>query len=98
MTKLLSQLLPVLFITGLLPVAWAADIPISYLSWDVTAPGLSGQFDLSNQTGPNASLSPDATLPVSTTVNFSNLSLRVDFSDGTSQTYPSYFSLSADGI
>ncbi|HJU11748.1 MAG TPA: hypothetical protein VJ728_12770 [Candidatus Binataceae bacterium] len=98
MTKLSFRLLTALFTVSLLANAGAADVPIGYLSWDVTTPGLSGQFDVSNQTGPNSSVSPDATWPVTNSINLSSLSLRVDFSDGTSQAIPSYFSLSADGI
>src|SRR5689334_214428 len=99
MTKLLFRVLPVMIFAGCLSAAWAADTPIGYVSWDVTAPGSTGQFDISNQTGPNSSLSPDTTWPVSTTVNLSGLSLHVDFSDGSSRTFDSsYFTLSVDGI
>jgi hypothetical protein len=75
--------------------AQAAPIPLGYISWDVTNPGFSGEFDITNQTGVNSS-SP--TWPVSTTVLFNSLSLTVDFSDGSTQTFgPSYFTLASDG-
>lgn len=78
---------------------WADAIPIGYVSWDVTFPGNAGQFDVVNQTGPNASIFPDTTFPVTTTVALSNLSLLVDFSDGSATTYGSpYFTQNADGI
>ena len=58
----------------------------------MTIPGSAGQFDITNQTGPNSS--GDATFPVTTPVNLGSLALKVDFSDGTSQTFgSSYFTL-----
>jgi len=78
---------------------WADAIPIGYVSWDVTFPGNAGQFDVVNQTGPNASTFPDTTFPVTTTIGLSNLSLLVDFSDGSTMTFgSSYFTQNADGI
>lgn len=80
-------------------VAWsaaqAAQIPLGYISWDVTTPGEFGQFDIVNLTGSN-SLPPS--FPVSTTVQLSSLSLTVDFSDGSVSHFgPSYFTLASDG-
>jgi hypothetical protein len=87
-----------LFAVGLLSAkVFADELPIGYISWDVTIPGSAGEFDIANQTGPNSS--GDATFPVSTTVNLSSLSLTVDFTDGSTQTYgSSYFSLDLDGL
>lgn len=78
--------------------AQASPIPLGFILWDVTIPGSFGQFDITNETGPN-SFPP--TFPVISTVNFiqSSLSLTVDFSDGSHTTFgPSYFTLNADGI
>ena len=76
--------------------ASATSIPLGYVAWDVTSPGVSGEFDVVNQTGPNSS--GDSTWPVISLVQFSSLSLTVLFTDGTSQVLgPSYFSLNPDG-
>jgi hypothetical protein len=75
--------------------AQATPIPLGFISWDVTVPGSFGQFDIVNQTGPNSS---PPTWPVSTQVQFSSLSLVVDFSDGSTTTFGSaYFTLNPDG-
>ena len=77
----------------------AYAVSIGFISWDVTSPGSTGQFDITNQTGPNSSLFPDPTWPVSTAVNLSSLSLTVDFTSGPSVVFgPSYFTLAADGL
>lgn len=77
------------------PLAQATPIPLGFVSWDVTVPGSFGQFDIVNQTGPNSS---PPTWPVSTEVQFSSLSLVVDFSDGSTTTFSSsYFTLNPDG-
>jgi len=79
--------------------ASAALLPIGYISYDVTAPGSTAQFDITNNTGVNSSPFPDTTWPVTTTVSLSSLSLTVDFSDGTTQVFgSSYFTLGPDGI
>ena len=83
-------------------LAWssaeAAPIPLGYISWDVNIPGSFGQFDIVNQTGPNSTYPPDTTFPVTNTVLFSDLSLTVHFTDGTTSVFgPSYFTLNADG-
>jgi hypothetical protein len=80
-------------------LAMASQIPIGYVSWDVTEPGSGGQFDIVNQTGPNASALPDTSFPVTTSVHLSNLDLKVHFSDGSTEDFnSSYFTLSLDGI
>jgi len=77
----------------------AYAVPIGFISWDVTSPGSTGEFDITNQTGPNSSLFPDPTWPVSTAVNLSNLSLTVDFTSGPSVVFgSSYFTLGPDGL
>jgi hypothetical protein len=78
-------------------IAFGDTVPIGYVSWDVTSPGASGEFDIFNGTGPNSS--GDTTFPVSTPVNLSSLSLTIDFSNGSSVTEPSsYFTLAPDGL
>jgi len=75
----------------------ASPVPIGYLAWDVTNPHVAGEFDLINETGPNSS--GDATWPVDSALTFSNLSLVVSFSDGTTVTFGTvYFQPSADGL
>jgi hypothetical protein len=76
-------------------IAFGDTVPIGYVSWDVTSPGASGEFDIFNGTGPNSS--GDTTFPVSTPVNLSSLSLTIDFSNGSSVTEPSsYFTLAPE--
>lgn len=81
------------------PLASAALIPLGYLSYDVTVPGLSSQFDITNQTGANSTPFPDSTWPVANPVSFAITSLTVDFSDGSTTVFgPSYFTLEPDGL
>lgn len=80
--------------------AQPGDIPIGYLVYDLVFPGNFGEFDIINQTGANSDAGIDSPpdFPVTTTVQFSSLSLTVEFSDGSTQTLDlSSFSLSADG-
>src|ERR1700730_8104606 len=80
-------------------MAFGALIPIGFINWNVHAPGSAGSFDIINQTGPNSTAFPDTTWPVVTPVSLGSLSLLVDFTNGTSHTYPSsYFTLAADGL
>ncbi len=83
-------------ITLCAPAAFA-QIPVGYVSWDVTFLANAGEFDIVNLTGPNA-LPPD--FPILTTLSLSDLNLVVNFVGGGSATYgPSsgYFSLGPDG-
>lgn len=80
-------------------IASADLIPFGYLSYDVTASGLSAAFDITNQTGPNSTAFPDSTWPVTTPVSFTITSLTVDFNDGSATMFgPSYFTLGPDGL
>ncbi|MGH8797880.1 MAG: hypothetical protein ACREXI_12550 [Caldimonas sp.] len=77
--------------------AAASPVPVGYLAWDVTDPGMTGEFDIVNQTGPNSS--GDSTWPVTSSLTFSSLSLAVSFSNGTMSTFgEAYFTLSGDGL
>jgi hypothetical protein len=79
-------------------VTFASSIPIGWIDWNVTTPTV-GEFDIVNQTGPNASSFPDTTFPVTTSVNLSSLSLTVNFNDGSTSVFgSSYFTLSPDGL
>jgi len=79
-------------------VALADVVPIGLISWDVTAPGLVGAFDIANETGANASIFPDMTFPVTTPVTITPTTLTVDFSDGSTHVFgPSYFTLAGGG-
>src|ERR1039457_4065653 len=67
------------------------------MSYDVNIPNSTAAFDIVNMTGPNST--GDPSFPISTTVILSGLSLMVNFSDLSTQTYgPSYFTSSLDGI
>jgi hypothetical protein len=79
-------------------MAFADSVPVGYFSYDVT--GLNTfQFDITNQTGPNSSIFPDTTWPVTNTIFLSSLNLVVNLSNGTTETFgSSYFTLSSDGI
>lgn len=76
----------------------AESIPVGIFSYDVT--GLNTfQLDITNQTGPNSSIFPDMTWPVSNSITLSSLALTVNLSNGTTETFgSSYFTLSSDGI
>jgi len=82
-------------IAALLGSAAHAEI-IGFVSWDVTFPGNSGTFDITNLTGPNMLL-PD--FPVITPVHLTNLALLVHFDNGSSSAFgSSYFTLGLDGL
>src|ERR1700730_12715596 len=83
---------------GSATAARASIIPIGFVSWDVNFPGNAGQFDISNETGPNSTPFPDTTFPVLTSVDLGSLALTVDFANGSSRTFgSSYFTLGFDG-
>ena len=101
--KMNSRLTQVLFLLPalvLFSVSARADlIPVGALMYDVTAPGSTAEFDIVNQTGPNSSIFPDTSFPVSSSEHFTITSLTVDFSDGSTQVFgASYFTLIGDGL
>src|ERR1700747_1049269 len=97
MYRVLVRLLGATFVFASLSLnAHATDIPVGFISYDVTGPNVA-QFDIVNLTGPNSS--GDASLPVNTSVSLSSLSLTVDFAGGASHVFDSsYFTLDADGL
>jgi PEP-CTERM motif len=79
-------------------MASPASVPLGYISYNLTDPGLA-QFFVLNQTGPNSSPFPDPTWPISTTVNLSSLSLTLtDMGGGTTTFGSGFFSLELDGL
>jgi len=76
--------------------AWADPVvPVGFVSYDVTGTNVA-EFDITNLTGVN-SLSP--IFPVTSELDFTNLSITVDFAGSVTDTYgPSYFTLAGDGI
>jgi hypothetical protein len=65
-----------------------------------TSGGTAG-FNILNDTGPNSSPFPDTSFPVTTPVSFSDLTLKVNFTDGTNQTFlpaSGYFTLASDHL
>jgi hypothetical protein len=91
--------IPALVLLSIAIIAPAATIDLGYISYDVTQPGSTAEFDIVNQTGPNSSIFPDPSFPISTAVNLSSLSLTVDFTGGGSTVFgSSYFTLAADGL
>ena len=99
MFKLFARILATLFAFGLFSIpSFATDIPIGYISYDVTGTNVA-QFDIVNLTGANSSSPGDPSFPVTTAVSLSNLSLAVDYAGGASQVFgSSYFTLDADGL
>lgn len=97
MKRISARLCVLLTFFGLLSAIASADqIPIGYISWNVTSP-TTGEFDILNQTGPNSS--DDATWPVTSTISLESLSLTVDFTHDRTKVFgPAYFSLALDGI
>lgn len=77
--------------------ALSDELSVGYVAWDETDPGVAGEFDVVDQTGPNSS--GDATWPVTTTLAFQSLALAVHFTDGTTSNFgASYFTQNADGL
>ncbi len=99
MFKLPARILAVMFVLAPLSIAaYAAGIPVGYLSYDVTGTDVA-QFDIVNLTGANSSGPGDPSFPVTTPVSLSSLILTVDYSGGGSHVFDSsYFSLDADGF
>lgn len=82
----------------LVPAAIATDIPVGFVSYDITGTNVA-QFDIVNQTGSNSSTFPDTTFPVTNSISLSGLSLTVDYTGGFSAVFgSSYFTLNADGL
>ena len=78
-------------------------LPVGYVSYDVTGPPNSAQFDITNNTGANSTPFPDPTWPVATLVHFLNLNLTVTLENGSTFSCPGascptnpYFSLAND--
>lgn len=91
-------LLAVLSSALLSTAAYAADIPVGFVSYDVTGTNVA-EFDIQNFTGPNSSTFPDTTFPITTPLSLSDLSLTVTYADHTTLTLgPSYFTLASDGL
>jgi hypothetical protein len=99
MYRMISRVALLLLTVGLFSAAtFASSIPIGWIDWNVTTSTV-GEFDIVNQTGPNASVFPDTTFPVTTSVNLSSLSLTVNFTDGSKSVFgSSYFTLVPDGL
>lgn len=73
-------------------VAFAANIPIGFFSWDETAANSGiGAFNVSNETGANVGVFPDE-FSVTTQLAFSDLAVHVVLTDGSAQDFgSSYF-------
>jgi len=98
MTRLLSAWLTIPLLTCLTTTAAFCDTyNVGIVSFDVTNAPL-GEFDITNQTGPNASVFPDMTFAVSTPVSFNSLCVTVWIASGPTQSYESYFTLAPDGL
>ena len=99
MFKVSARILEVLFAIALFSIpSFAANIPVGYISYDVTGTNVA-QFDIVNLTGANSSSPGDPSFPVTTAVSLSDLGLAVDYADGASQVFgSSYFTLDADGF
>jgi len=82
----------------LAPAARATSVPVGVISYDVTGLGIA-QLDIINFTGPNSSVFPDTTFPVTTSLPLSGLSLTISFASGPDEIFgPSYFTLAGDGL
>jgi hypothetical protein len=94
----LRILAAVLAFASLSVAAHANDIPVGFISYDVTGNGVA-QFDIVNLTGANSSAPGDPSFPVTTAVSLSSLSLTVNYAGGASEVFgSSYFTLDADGF
>lgn len=98
MRKTLRYLLLLLAVMTVSVSVLASPIPLGFVSYNVIDPSFA-QFNIVNQTGPNASIFPDPTWPVSTSINLSSLNLVVTDSGGGTTTFGSgFFSLEPDGL
>lgn len=97
MRKTISRLLAASFVL-LSTAAYATDIPVGFVSYDVTGTNVA-EFDIANFTGINASTFPDTTFPVATPLTLSDLTLTVSYADGSTMVLgPAYFTLDSDGL
>ena len=91
--------IPLPLMLAALAYATPADISIGFISFDVTAPGSTAAFDISNQSGPNSTPFPDPNFPSVTPVDLLSLLLTVNFSNGSTIHFTSsYFTLAPDGL
>ncbi|HEY4382122.1 MAG TPA: PEP-CTERM sorting domain-containing protein [Acidobacteriaceae bacterium] len=96
MSRRVFCLLAILFLGVATTPSAFADENIGYISYDLTTPPGTAQFDIVNLTGANELGSP---FNVLTAVNLSNLSLDVKFASGPDEIFgSSYFTLNADGL
>jgi hypothetical protein len=98
MKKTLICLTSAVFAMAFLSPHACADpvVAVGYVSYDVTGTNVA-EFDITNLTGVN-SFPP--IFPVTSELDFTNLSITVDFPGSVTETYsgPSYFTLAGDGI
>ena len=98
MRRLTARLLTAICAGSLSIAASATDLPIGYVTYDVTGSS-AAQFDIINMTGANSSAPGDLSFPITTAVSLSSLSLLVDYAGGVSHVFDSsYFTLDADGF
>jgi len=99
MRRVIPRLMMAVFSIALLSsAAHATDIPAGFVSYDVTGANVA-EFDIFNFTGPNSSVYPDTTFPITTPLSLSDLSLTVSYNDGTTVVFgSSYFTLDSDGL
>ncbi len=97
MWKSVHRLLGILSVcAGCAAPAVATSIPMGFVSWDITIPGSTGQFDIVNLSGANSSV-PDWL--VTSSLTLSSLSLTVHFTGGGTTVFgPSYFTPNLDGL
>jgi hypothetical protein len=77
----------------------ATTVELGYIQF-VQGPDGTAGFNLLNETGPNSSVLPNTSFPVTTLVPFSDLTLYVNFADGTADVISSastYFSAAGIG-
>ena len=100
MRGMIAKTLFLVMVLGLWCALAAADsIPVGYISFDVTTTGVTAQFDIVNQTGPNSSTFPDTTFPITNSISLTSLSLTVTYTNSTTQTFGSgFFTIEPDGI
>ena len=100
MRGMIAKTLFLVMVLGLWCALAAADsIPVGYISFDVTTTGVTAQFDIVNQTGPNSSTFPDTTFPITNSISLTSLSLTDTYTNSTTQTFGSgFFTIEPDGI
>lgn len=95
-----SLLVPAMFALFSVHACFADTINLGFVQFIMGSDTTAG-FNVLNETGPNSAPFPDTSFPVVTPVSFLNLTLVVNFANGTTESFlpaSGYFSLAGDNL